>query len=186
MGHPRALQGLFCLLVASAACGSTAATSDGGRQHPPDGAGDQSTLPIHTGTDAVADSTASDASGCSCTAEGSVLHMSWDCYCSAYGCSSVARASCGPLVTWTVACGMEVVSWNTVGGLNQRVFDASGKLVGVRLASDVAQYGCGGADAGTAMVVQAGQFPGASCAPVTCDCAVDGTASCPKPDAAAR
>ncbi len=183
MGHPPGLPGLLCLLLASGACGSTAA-SPGGGQHPADGAADQSTLPVHAGADATADSAATDGAACSCTTEGSVLHMSWDCYCSAYGCSSVSRASCGPLVTWSVACGLEVVSWMTTGGLNQRVFDPSGQLVGVRLASDTAQYGCSGADAGTASIVQAGQFPIASCVPVTCDCAVDGTASCPTPDAA--
>ncbi len=185
MGQPRVLPGLLCLLVAAAACGSTAARSDGSGASRGDGSADRSTIPVHTDSDATTDAVGSDAPACSCTTDGSVLHMSWDCYCSAYGCSSVARASCGPLVTWAAACGLEVVSWMTIGGLNQRVFDQDGKLVGVRLASDVAEYGCSGPDAGTAAVVQAGQFPAASCTPVTCDCAVDGTASCPKPDAAA-
>lgn len=173
---------LGVLFLLAGGCGSGAARPDGG--HPAsDGGRDGSTIPIHVGADGAADTSAADGAGCACTMDGTTLHMSWACYCDVYGCTAGASAhTCGPLLTWSAVCGLRVRSWNTAGGLNEQVFDGTGALVGIRLASDVAQYGCTGADAGTAAIVQAGQFPAASCQAQPCTCLVDGTISCPTPD----
>jgi hypothetical protein len=182
MAHARAALALWFLLAAG--CGSGSAKSGGGGHPGTDAGGDRSTIPIHVPGDAAADSRAGDATagGC-CTMDGTTLHMSWACYCAAYGCETGASAhTCGPSLMWSSACGLRIRSWNTAGGVNQEVFDGTGALVGIRLASDVAQYGCTGADGGTALVVQAGQFPPASCAAQPCVCLVDGSISCPTPD----
>src|SRR5437763_15847221 len=98
------------LLLALMGCGSSSASSDGGH-HTGDGSPDQGTTPIHRPTDAAADGPAGDGGACSCTTDGQVLHMTWACYCAAYGCPTV-KPNCGPLFTWTSACGLLVGTWN--------------------------------------------------------------------------
>lgn len=174
MGHRRvAWGGLF--LFALGACGSPAATPDGGH-HATDGANDASTIPIHGG-DGSADASRSDAASCGCTTDGAVLHMSWACFCRSYDCSLKANTTtCGPLLSWTSACGFRVRSWNTSDGRNTQVFDATGALVGVRLNG---AYSCSGpVDGGATVLVQAGELPADSCQATPCDCNLDGTISC--------
>ncbi|MFL5304660.1 MAG: hypothetical protein ACJ8F1_05575 [Polyangia bacterium] len=168
------------LLLALMGCGSSSASSDGGH-HTGDGSPDQGTTPIHRPTDAAADGPAGDGGACSCTTDGQVLHMTWACYCAAYGCPTV-KPNCGPLFTWTLACGLLVGTWNNGGVVNKRVFDSKGAVVGVRLSSGIADYGCAGVDSGTATIIQAGQLPADSCAPAPCVCNLDGTVDCSVPD----
>jgi len=172
------------LLGAAAGCGSGSASADGSANHPADGSRDQS-ISIEKRPDGSADGAAngSDATTC-CTMDGTVLHMSWACYCQAYGCPTVSP-NCGPLFTWTSACGLLVGTWSAAGGTNERVFDSKGAVVGLRLTSDVAEYGCGGDHTGTAMTIEAGQFPGASCAATACSCNLDGKVDCSPSDSGA-
>jgi hypothetical protein len=113
--------------------------------------------------------------------DGTTLHTTWPCFCEAYGCSPATNTTtCGPLLTWSVACGLRVRTWTGAGGLNTEVFDATGALVGVRLSG---AYGCKGAtDGGPTVVLESGQFPPASCPAVPCDCNLDGTTDCPTGD----
>lgn len=186
MGQARATLALTAaigvLFLFAGACGAGSAKAGGGHQSA-DGGGDRSTISIHVPGDAAADGASPDGSGCACTMDGTTLHMSWACFCQAYGCAAGASThTCGPLLAWSSACGLQIRSWNTAGGVNQEVFDGTGAMVGIRLASDVAQYGCTGPDGGAALVVQAGQLPPASCVAQPCVCAVDGSFSCPTPD----
>lgn len=180
MGN-RGVAVLAVLWLAGAGCGSSAASPDGGGSHPQDAGRDQ-TLSIEKRPDGSADATGGDAQAC-CTMEGTVLHMSWACYCQAYGCPTVSP-NCGPLFTWTSTCGLLVGTWNSAGGTNKRAFDSQGMVVGVRLTSDVAEYGCGGDHTGTATTIQAGHLPADSCAAAACSCNLDGKVDCSSPDAA--
>ncbi|MES1206075.1 MAG: hypothetical protein ABUS79_09080 [Pseudomonadota bacterium] len=164
------------LLVAILGCGSSSASSDGGT-HPHDGSLDQPATAIRTPADGAADGGATDGGACGCTTDGQVLHMSWACYCAAYGCPTV-KPNCGPLFTWTSACGRLVGTWNNAGVVNKRVFDSKGAVVAVRLSSGMAEYGCGGDHTGTATIIQAGELPADSCTPQPCVCNLDGTVDC--------
>jgi hypothetical protein len=168
------------LLVAAIGCGSSAASPDSG-PHAGDGSPDQTTS-IEKRPDGAAD--ALDGSACSCTTDGQVLHMTWACYCQAYGCPAVSP-NCGPLFTWTSACGLLVGTFTNAGAVNKRVFDSKGAVVGVQLSSGMAEYGCGGDHTGPATIIQAGQLPADSCAPVACICNFDGPVDCSAADGAA-
>lgn len=172
------------LLCAAAGCGSSSASADAAAVHRPDAANDRMT-PIERPTDAAVDASgAVDATAC-CTMEGTVLHMSWACYCQAYGCPTVSP-NCGPLFTWTSACGLLVGTWTTAGGINKRAFDDKGQVVGIRLSSDLAEYGCAGDHTGTATSIQAGQLPADSCAATACSCSLDGKVDCGPADSGSR
>lgn len=180
MGHPRAAVGVLILVSGLMGCGSQGAKPDAG--HALADASRDTTLPIHVATDGAADaSAASDGSACACTSDGTTLHMTWACFCEAYGCSPATNTTtCGPLLTWASACGLRVRSWISTGGMNTEVFDTAGALVGVHLSGP---YGCRGAvDGGSTMVLESGQFPPATCQAMPCDCNLDGTIDCPSPD----
>jgi len=179
MGHPRVTLGIVFLAGALAGCGSQAAKPDAG--HPPVDAAGDTTIPIHVPGDAATDSSSPDASACACTTDGTTLHMTWACFCEAYGCSAATNTTtCGPLLTWASACGLRVRSWISTGGMNTEIFDTAGALVGVRLSGP---YGCRGAvDGGSTVVLESGQLPPSSCPSMPCDCNLDGTIDCPGPD----
>ena len=181
MGHPRVTLGVLFLVSGLAGCGSQAAKSDAG--HPLADASRDTTIPIHLPTDAaVSDALVADSgAACACTMDGTTLHMTWPCFCEAYGCSAATNTTtCGPLLTWASACGLRVRTWTSTGGLNTEIFDATGALVGVRLSG---HYAChGAADGGATVILESGQFPPATCQTMPCDCNLDGTIDCPSPD----
>ena len=181
MGNPGVTAAALFLLAAAAGCGSSAASADAGGSHPHDGAQDQ-TISVEKRPDGSVDGLRADGAPACCTMDGTVLHMSWECYCQAYGCPKVSP-NCGPLFTWTSACGVLVGTWTTAGGTNKRAFDATGAVVGVRLSTGEAEYGCGGDHTGTATTIQAGQLPADSCSAGACSCNLDGTVDCSAPDA---
>ncbi|HVY38761.1 MAG TPA: hypothetical protein VHM31_12535 [Polyangia bacterium] len=183
MGKPGVAAAALALLGAVVGCGSGSASADGSAGHRTDASPDS--ISIETRPDGAADGRGGgDGATACCTMDGTVLHMSWACYCEAYGCPTVSP-NCGPLFTWTSACGLLAGRWSAAGGTNERVFDSKGAVVGLRLTSDVAEYGCGGDHTGSATTLEAGQLPAASCAATACSCNLDGKVDCSPGDSGA-
>jgi hypothetical protein len=126
---------------------------------------------------------------CGCQLEGDAgavqtLTMSWDCYCGTFACPSASSfAVCSPGHFFT-ACGLEVFTTDTPGGPERWVFDASGAMVGVELASDSSDYTCPSDPRVRSLRLRAGHFPDPSCPMVECPC-VDGGAACGPEDGGA-
>jgi hypothetical protein len=135
----------------------------------------------------------SDAGDCDCHVEGSgfdaVLVMSWSCYCAAYGdgCTRNLAAACNEFHQRLdyPGCGMTVLRVTPAGGPIDDVFDADGRLVGARIASDTGTYACPSDPAITALKAQSGQLPAATCREVACGACSASPTSCAAADGSA-
>jgi hypothetical protein len=139
------------------------------------------------------DSPTSDGGDCGCRVEGSdfnaELVMSWSCYCAAYGdgCTRTLPDVCTDYRQRFEypACGMTLLRFVPAGGPIEDVFDADGKLVGARVASDLLSYACPSDPSKTAFKARAGQFPAATCAEVACGACDSSSTSCGAVDGSA-
>lgn len=124
--------------------------------------------------------TSPDLGDCQCRVEGTnefdgVLWMSLPCFCAAYGCEDY-RTTCEADPSNRIwdrlehpACGLTVLRWtNTlIRFSHERVFDASGAVVGGMVTSDTHDF-CPTDRSLSAFQVRAGQFPAAECQGKSC------------------
>lgn len=167
------------LLVAAAlllfGCSSKALTGDGNSDARID-------VPTDTGLDGPAsidtriDGTP-DAAACGCHLDGYTLVMSWECFCSAFGCT-LPPPVCSGSRRFTTSCDLVTETLLTIGGPYIVVWDATGAVVGRQLTTDTTYFKCPSDASLEAGIVRAGQFPDATCGSISCDC-VDGGATCP-------
>ena len=134
---------------------------------------------------------ASDPAACGCQVAGDTLTISMACYCAHYDCTqSPWTLSCSD-VTYGVGCGILQVSLQTVGGLEEWVYNDERSLIGVQLANDEGVFTCPTDPSLQGYVLRAGGFPlddGGlsidSCTSVTiCPCVDGKIGSCPAFDA---
>lgn len=127
-----------------------------------------------------------DAAACSCQIVDGVqrgpvlarvLTMSWACYCQKYDCTR--PPSCSPAGQWTRGCGLDEDTEQGSSGPESWVYDQSGQLVGVDLATDSDQWSCPSDPSMSASAVRAGQFPDTCNTAVTSSCPADGGAISP-------
>ncbi len=169
-------------------CGATPLVSDGISKEPVD-----ASFARRDGPAALADATpsrfdaavgAGDGGGCQCVLGADlVLRMSWACFCAVYGCSFSEQAFCDSNVGWSSGCGLDVYAGNTIGGLDEWVFDhQSGEVVGVQLVRTDGVFQCPTDPTLQFSVVAAGRFPDAACTQSpACGC-TDAGPPCPVPD----
>jgi hypothetical protein len=142
-------------LLVVAGCSSKSSSPDGGVDHP--------------------------VSACQCSADTQTLTLDWDCYCAMHDCTATAQqlgcqTSTG---TWTHGCNLDEYSVDTAGGPEMWVFDQTGKLVGVQIASDTSPYVCPTNSGLQRFQLRAGQLRPDTCNGVTsCSCADAGTGPC--------
>ena len=134
---------------------------------------------------------ASDPAACGCQVAGDTLTISIACYCAQYDCTqSPWTLSCSD-VTYGLGCGILQVSLQTVGGLEEWVYNDERSLIGVQLANDEGVFTCPTDPSLQGYVLRAGAFPlddgdlsVAGCSSVTiCPCVDGKIGSCPAFDA---
>ncbi|HXU61236.1 MAG TPA: hypothetical protein VN962_06000 [Polyangia bacterium] len=156
----RGAAGLVALvsLAAVAGCGGSSSSSpDGGAR-----------------TDARADT---GSLSCTCQSDTQALTIPFDCYCARYRCDEAQPAfACTGGQSWTVGCGLTAQTIQTAGGDEIRVWDQSGKLVGVQSGSDTSPFVCPTNQGIQRFLLRAGTLPD-SCA-TAIDCCDAGT-GCP-------
>jgi len=116
-----------------------------------------------------------DAAGCGCVNDSirQVLSMSLDCLCAAYACEQTLANSCQQVsASSTMVCGI-----GENNGLDERVYDATGALIGVQLVRNwEPPFECPGQPSLNNYRVRAGQLPDASCTSIF-PCGSDGGAA---------
>ena len=150
-------------LLVVAGCSSKSSSPDGGKP----------------GTDGAPDHSA--VSACQCTADTQALTLDWDCFCALHDCTATEQPlGCQTSIgTWTQGCNLDEYSVDTAGGPEIWVFDQTGKLVGVQVASDTSPYVCPTNSGLQRFLLRAGQFRPDTCNSVTsCSCADAGTGPC--------
>lgn len=117
------------------------------------------------------------AISCTCQADTQALTIPFDCYCSMHRCDEAQPGfACMANQTWTVGCGLVAQTIQTAGGDEIRVWDTSGKLVGVQNGSDTSPFVCPTDQGIQRFLLRAGTLPD-SCATAS-DCCDAGT-GCP-------
>jgi len=117
---------------------------------------------------------AAGATACNCHVDerNGVLTMSWSCYCaSTGGCTRTFAQWCDDVRERIdhPACGFTVLHMMGLGGPFDDVYDQERNLVGAAAAGDSADaYKCPDDPTLAAPLIQAGQFPPASCEGISC------------------
>jgi hypothetical protein len=96
-----------------------------------------------TGNDGgAADHPPADPAACGCQVSDFTLTISWDCFCKQYNCTGMMDPACPVTGQWTRGCSHQKYSIETIGGVDSRVYDDTGQLVGAQLGTDDGIFSC--------------------------------------------